>query len=126
MTTSPRFRWGVCVAAALGLSLAAVAAGADEADDAELRTKVEQRLERAEFVEHHDIRVRVDDGLVALEGTVEAEHAKQEAEEIARSVDGVKDVDNRLLVGVGAGGPDAIPPIDAGAPLPTGPQVPTP
>jgi len=126
MTTSGRWRWtvGAAVALALALALAAIQAGADEGEDAELRAKVEQRLRRANFVEHHDVRVRVEDGRVMLEGSVQADHEKERAGELARAVDGVEAVDNRLLVAKGAGDPDALPPIDAGAPLPTLPTMP--
>lgn len=51
----------------------------------------------------YDINVRVQDGIVHLEGMVDVLREKQRAQEIASGVDGVKDVENNLTVSTDGG-----------------------
>src|SRR3954462_432244 len=51
------------------------------------------------------IRVRVDGETAILTGTVPTRAAQELAEEVAKSVDGIKKVDNRLQIKPAAGGP---------------------
>lgn len=82
----------------------------------ELRAKVEERLRRDEFVGQYDIRTEVAGSEVTLRGAVGQQYEKEKAAEIARSVEGVSDVENELLVGKGVGDQEALPPVTAPQP----------
>lgn len=105
---------GVGVAIALGVGTAACSdSGSDrnmtsesrmQGDDARtavadtaLTANVQTRLTRENSVSAADIQVTTNEGVVTLEGNVESEYAKSAAEAIARSVEGVDRVDNRLV-----------------------------
>jgi hypothetical protein len=64
--------------------------------DDRIREDVCDRLSYDDEVDASDITVTVQQGEVTLEGTVEDRRAKHRAEDIADSVNGVKDVHNRL------------------------------
>jgi len=64
--------------------------------DERVREDVCDGLTEAADVDATDIEVSVKDGLVTLAGTVESRAAKRRAEDIAESIRGVKDVENRL------------------------------
>ncbi|HEY8946822.1 MAG TPA: BON domain-containing protein [Polyangiaceae bacterium] len=64
--------------------------------DDRIREDVCDRLSYDDEVDASDIIVTVQQGEVTLEGTVEDRRAKHRAEDIADSVNGVKDVHNRL------------------------------
>jgi hyperosmotically inducible protein len=66
--------------------------------DSVLKTKVGTRLTTAPDIDRINIDVDVQDGVVTLSGVVHDENAKQRAEEVARSTEGVKDVKNELTV----------------------------
>jgi len=63
-----------------------------------IRDDVCERLTRHGELDASSISVRVEDGEVILEGTVESRIAKRMAEDAAESVSGVRDVQNRLRV----------------------------
>lgn len=65
--------------------------------DEELRGELERHLHRCLFLPpHHDIRVRVRDGVVFLEGLVQHESDVRVVESLAASFEGVIGVVNRL------------------------------
>ena len=82
-------------AAALLLGVPALA---DQPQDAFITTKVKIELLTADGVEPLHINVDTLDGVVTLHGQVESAAAKTKAAEEARSVKGVKDVNNMLAV----------------------------
>ena len=66
--------------------------------DERIREDVCERLSWNDEVDATDISVRVENGEVSLEGSVETRHMKRLAEDIADSVSGVRDVHNTLRV----------------------------
>lgn len=67
-------------------------------DDTVLTSRVKTELIRAEDVSGTDIQVETFNGIVQLSGFVRSEQEKRRAEEIARRVPGVRDVDNAMRV----------------------------
>lgn len=67
-------------------------------DDAWISTMVDSKLTVDPEVESRDIDVDVRNGVVTLSGIVKTETARAEAEDLARSVDGVTQVVNELQV----------------------------
>jgi hyperosmotically inducible protein len=67
-------------------------------DDAATSAKVKAALIDDETAKAHDIDVETQSGVVQLSGFVESEAAKAAAEETARSVAGVEEVRNALIV----------------------------
>lgn len=68
-------------------------------DDSLLSTSVKTRLMTDEFVKSRHIDVDVLNGVVYLIGVVESESQKRMAGDLARGVEGVKKVENQLMVG---------------------------
>lgn len=66
--------------------------------DERIREDVNDRLTDHDFLDASDIEVSVSNGEVTLTGTVNNRYAKRLAEEIAESVSGVTNVENRLRV----------------------------
>ena len=64
--------------------------------DDRIREDVCDRLSDDDELDASEITVAVKDGEVTLEGTVNDRRAKQRAEDLAESVGGVRDVDNKL------------------------------
>ncbi len=64
--------------------------------DAKITTRVRGKLLNDEQMAGSSINVTTRSGVVLLQGTVPSAEMAEEASEIARSVDGVKAVDNRL------------------------------
>lgn len=67
-------------------------------DDGWVHMKVVAKLVADSGVSERTINVDVKDGLVTLRGTVKTRDGRQKAESVAKSVDGVKTVRNRLTV----------------------------
>jgi len=67
-------------------------------DDAALTAKVKTALARDRDVAAHNVNVTTYRGLVQLSGFVQEESAARKAAEVARGVDGVRDVYNDLRV----------------------------
>lgn len=67
-------------------------------DDEVLKRRIVNQLVQDARVDAADIQVVVVDGSVTLEGTVPTYFARQEAYQIAWSIQGVKNVNNRLTV----------------------------
>ena len=66
--------------------------------DERIHEDVCDRLTEGSHVDAFEIEVRVRDGEVTLSGYVPSRHQKREAEDIAASVSGVKDVINELRI----------------------------
>jgi hypothetical protein len=78
------------------------------AQDQDIAREVCRRLEANQFVEQRRIHVTCQDGAVTLEGIAANRFARERAEQLARDVESVRSVDNRIHVQVqeeGAGGP---------------------
>jgi osmotically-inducible protein OsmY len=72
--------------------------GALRRSDTDLAQAVRSALEFHSEVPHERIRTTVSDGLVTLEGEVDAYHQREEAGSVVRYVYGVRDVLNRITV----------------------------
>jgi len=93
---------------AMGLAAAVACAGCaarentrstgEYIDDATITTKVKTELIGAKEVKSADISVRTYNGEVQLSGFVDSPDQKSRAEQIARAVPGVKDVQDDLLI----------------------------
>lgn len=67
-------------------------------DDAAITAKVETALIRDDSLDAIDINIETYKGVVQLSGFVDSEEDVDEAEEVARNVNGVVDVENDLRV----------------------------
>lgn len=67
-------------------------------DDAWITTMIDAKLSVDPEVKSRQVDVDVRSGVVTLSGTVESEAARSEAEDLARSVDGVTQIVNELKV----------------------------
>jgi osmotically-inducible protein OsmY len=67
-------------------------------DDTAIHTKVKTALLNDPIVHGSEIAVHVDRGVVALSGAVNGDVEKRKAEEITRGVDGVRGVENNIMV----------------------------
>jgi len=67
-------------------------------DDTAIHTKVKAALLNDPIVHGSEIAVNVDRGVVGLSGAVNGDVEKRKAEEIVRGVDGVKGVENNIVV----------------------------
>jgi osmotically-inducible protein OsmY len=67
--------------------------------DEVLAYQIWTRLKSAPHLENNRIYVDVDDGIAVLEGTVETESKKKEAQQLAH-IDGILGVNNRLKLWV--------------------------
>jgi osmotically-inducible protein OsmY len=66
--------------------------------DERINEDINDRLGDDSFIDASDVEVTVRDGEVILSGTVESRETKRTAEDIAESVSGVKNVENRLRI----------------------------
>jgi osmotically-inducible protein OsmY len=71
----------------------------DSLDDAWIHTKIVAQLIGNSATPERKINVDVKNNVVTLRGTVETAEQKTEAEQIAKSAEGVKSVNNQLKVG---------------------------
>lgn len=67
-------------------------------DDAAITAKVKAALLNAEDVPATQISVETTNGVVRLNGFVDSRHAERRAVAVTRTVDGVKDVQDRITV----------------------------
>ena len=67
-------------------------------DDAAVTTKVKSALIMAPDLQGLSIEVETSSNVVTLSGTVASDSLRQQAEQLAKGVDGVKDVRNDLTV----------------------------
>lgn len=105
--------------AAADLKAAAARAG-DTLADSWLTAKVQAKFFADDDIKARYIDVSSNDGVVSLKGFVESDAVRQEALTIARTTDGVRQVDDRLLIGRA---PDA-PPVAGGPVATTGSPAP--
>lgn len=99
LSTAPIKRWAGAAALALGLALSSGPAwAADMASDPWLTTKVKIALLTASDVDGLDINVDTVAGTVTLHGTASTASEKERASQLAREVDGVKEVRNLIQV----------------------------
>lgn len=94
---------GVIVVAAVFAGVLAGCAGAGAktgqyVDDSTITTKVKTSFATDKTVSAMDVRVETSNGNVRLSGFVDSAAEKQRAEELARSVAGVKSVTNAITV----------------------------
>lgn len=68
------------------------------ADDKVILSKVKTALIGDKTTEAHEINVEVNKGIVQLNGFVDTEKEKAQATEVAKAVDGVKEVENNLSI----------------------------
>lgn len=68
------------------------------ADDAAVTAKVNAAILAEPGMKVLDINVETNVGVTTLKGTVDSSESKDKAEELVASVDGVKRVDNKLVV----------------------------
>ncbi|HET9213077.1 MAG TPA: BON domain-containing protein [Thermoanaerobaculia bacterium] len=73
----------------------------DDLEDSGITAKVATRLASDDRVKAFNLDVETQKGVVTLTGNVDGDEAKAAAEELARSVDGVQNVVNRIAVGGG-------------------------
>src|SRR5215831_6557444 len=90
-----RLSIGKMVAAGL-LIVAPAALGRAPLTDAELRSKVQDKLYHEKVGPNVD--VRVDDGIATLEGSVDSIGLKEKAAKKVSKIDGITDVTNNLRV----------------------------
>lgn len=75
--------------------------------DADITTEIQARYYADENVRGGGIDVRVNDGMVALDGVVAHAATRQRAVSLARGVDGVREIDDRLEVAAEVDAKDA-------------------
>jgi hyperosmotically inducible protein len=71
---------------------------ASEADDLRIHATLETKLAESDQLSALAINTDVEDGIVTLQGDVETDAQRELATEMARSISGVREVDNRLNV----------------------------
>jgi hyperosmotically inducible protein len=67
-------------------------------DDSMITTKVKAAIVAEPTLSAMDIKVNTTDGVVTLSGTIDAPSKAQRAKELAQTVDGVKTVNNELVI----------------------------
>jgi hyperosmotically inducible protein len=97
-------QWAVAVllAAAATFGTAACSTNvpvSEQIDDAAITAEVKSKLAADPEVSAHNIDVDTNEGVVTLSGRVDDSSEKSEAEQLARSADGVRRVINNLRVG---------------------------
>jgi hyperosmotically inducible protein len=97
MQRNHRFLWRLALAVALLFGTAQTALAAQQ-PDAWVTTKVKIKLLTTEGLSSTGVNVDTIDGLVTLHGTVDSETAKERAAQIARGVEGAREVRNLLQV----------------------------
>jgi hyperosmotically inducible protein len=84
--------------ASFGLSVALLAGPKTPLTDDMIADSVKLKLAHDVVVKGGGFQIDVKDGVVTLKGKVEHEQQKTKAEKLARKVQGVKSVDNQLVV----------------------------
>ena len=93
----------VMIVAAMFVAVLAGCAGAGQktgtfVDDSTITTKVKTAFATDKTVSAMDVRVETNNGNVRLSGFVDSAEEKRRAEEVARSVAGVKSITNAITV----------------------------
>jgi hyperosmotically inducible protein len=81
-----------------GSALSAEPSAGQKVDDATMLAKIKSSLLRSPEVEGLDVDVDVKDGVVTLSGSADTTTERASAEKIAKTSDGVKRVENRIVV----------------------------
>jgi osmotically-inducible protein OsmY len=81
----------------VGTSSRAVAHESSAAADAKQEQQIQAQFQKAPDLKNDHIKVDVDDGIAVVEGTVDSQREKKEAQQLAH-VDGFLGVNNRLEV----------------------------
>ena len=71
--------------------------GAGQQGDKQEEQQIEAQFAKTPDLQNNRIDVKVDDGIAVLEGTVDSQREKKEAQQLAH-VDGILGVNNRLQV----------------------------
>jgi osmotically-inducible protein OsmY len=79
---------------------------ADDASDLDISAQVGRRLRYDPVTEHHALRIRVEEGVVRLDGSLRTIAERKIAERAAESVRGVRAVDNHIVLTAVAPEPD--------------------
>jgi len=101
MTFSTRSFGGLVAAALLAVLVGCAGAGTKTGqaiDDTAITAKVKAQMAKDKEVSAMDVSVNTDQGVVRLSGVVKSAQEKQRAEQVARGVEGVRRVDNALVV----------------------------
>jgi hypothetical protein len=67
-------------------------------DDSMITTKVKAAIVAEPTLSALDIKVKTNDGVVTLSGTIDAPDKAERAKQLAQTVDGVKTINNELVV----------------------------
>lgn len=101
MTLSTRTFGGIIAALLLAVLVGCAGAGTrtgQAVDDTAITAKVKAQMAKDKEVSAMDVSVNTDQGVVRLSGVVKSAAEKQRAEQVARGVEGVRRVDNALVV----------------------------
>lgn len=74
------------------------AAAREHRQDAEIASHINSRYVKDELVNAFDVKIAVSHGIVTLTGTVRSRRAERRAIELARSVEGVRQLVSKLTV----------------------------
>ena len=85
------------IACALFLNMPAIAATTDALSDSEITTEVKGKIFAQPGMSVLDIKVKTDNGVVALSGHVDSENQASDLVQLVQSIDGVKDVETSNL-----------------------------
>jgi osmotically-inducible protein OsmY len=66
--------------------------------DQRIREDVSDRFYEDDYLDASDLQIRVENGEVILDGTVDSKQAKRRAEDIAEAISGVRNVQNHIRV----------------------------
>lgn len=97
MNTQPR---KLLLVSAIALAIAAMsgASVADEITDARQESQIWTTYALSPYLHADDLKVSVENGKATLSGHVEEEVSKELAQEIAQGVDGINEVNNRIVI----------------------------
>jgi osmotically-inducible protein OsmY len=114
-------RVGAGLAALCAAALVSAACAERQATDAEISSRVSQALESDADLTGIEIAVVSRDGVVTLTGVVPEPGKREEAEDVARGVEGVEGIQNQITVAVVRPTPGSPPPVGAAPPAGTPP-----
>jgi osmotically-inducible protein OsmY len=89
---------GIALALAAGSGAAASATASQDVTDARQETQISTTYALSPYLRANDLEVSVHEGKATLTGKVEESVSKDLAKQIALGVDGIKDVDNQIVV----------------------------
>ena len=101
MTLSTRTFGSIIAALLLAVLVGCAGAGTKTGqaiDDTAITAKVKAQMANDKDVSAMDVSVNTKEGVVRLSGVVKSAAEKQRAEQVARGVEGVRRVDNALVV----------------------------